>query len=261
MGQEAMVMIDLHCHILSGVDDGARSLSDSVEMAKQAVQQGIVTIVATPHHMNGKYENRRQAIAGKVKELQQKLAAEQIPLTILPGQEVRIHGEMVEAFELGEIQPLADSSYVLVEFPFTSVPSYTEQLLFDLQMKGLTPVIAHPERNQQIIEQPDLLYKLINNGALSQVTAASIIGGFGKKVKNFTFQLIEANLTHFIASDAHNIRNRSFKMAEAFDLISSKYDDDIVYLMKENAALVVEGKNVYKEIPEQVKRKKLFKLF
>lgn len=254
-------MIDLHCHILPGIDDGAKDLSDSVAMARKAVEQGIDTIVATPHHMNGYYENRKQAIVKKVAELQEELSSQQIDLKILPGQEVRIHGEMLAGFEQGEIQPLADSSYVLAEFPSSHVPKYTEQLFFDLQMKGLTPVIAHPERNQQIIEQPDLLYKLVNNGALSQVTAASVIGGFGKNIKKFTLQCMEANLVHFIASDAHNLTRRTFQMAEAFAFIREKVDQDLAYILMENAALVVEGKNVYKEIPEKIRQKKRFLLF
>lgn len=254
-------MVDLHCHILPGIDDGAQTMSDSIAMAKKAVEQGIDTIIVTPHYKNGKYDNQKPTILEKVDELQKKLSEEKIDLKILPGQEVRIHGELIDGFEHGEVQTLAGSSYVLVEFPSASVPRYTEQLFFDMQMKGLTPIIAHPERNQQIIEQPNLLYQLINNGALSQVTAASVIGGFGKKIKNFTLQLIEANLTHFIASDAHNLHNRNFKMTEAFDLIHSIYDQDFVDLLKENPALLAEGKNVYKEIPERIKKKKRFILF
>lgn len=254
-------MIDVHCHILPGIDDGAQNLADSISMAKMAVNDGINTIIATPHHMNGRYENKKQSITEKVDELQRKLDEEKIPLKILPGQEVRIHGELLEGLEAGEIQPVADSAYLLIEFPSAHVPRYTEQLFFDLQMKGYTPVIVHPERNQEIIEHPELLYQFIKNGALSQITAGSICGGFGKKIRTFTFQLIEANLTHFIASDAHNITTRAFKMAEAIDIVKERYGNDMVYLFLDNAALLTDGKNVFKDVPEAIKKKRFFHLF
>jgi protein-tyrosine phosphatase len=254
-------MIDLHCHILPGVDDGAQSLSDSINMARKAVDQGIHTIVATPHHMNNRYENSKQSIIDRVEELNTLLIAEKIDLKILPGQEVRIHGEMLEGYRAGEILPVNHTPYVLVEFSSNHVPRYTEKLFYDLQVNGLIPVIVHPERNQEIIEHSDILYQLVRKGALTQITAASINGDFGKKIKNFSLQLVEANLTHFIASDAHNVKNRTFKMREAFGLIEKKYGIDMVYYFEENAALLVDGKHVYKEDPEHIKRKKLFNLF
>ena len=254
-------MIDLHSHILPGVDDGARDLSESVNMAKKAVEQGIHTIVATPHHLNNRYENPKQTIIDRVRELNKALLEEKIDLNVLPGQETRIYGEMVEGYEIGEILPIDNTQYVLVEFSSSHVPRYTEKLFYDLQTKGLVPVIVHPERNQEIIERPDVLYKLVEKGALTQVTAASICGDFGKKIKNFSMQLIEANLTHFIASDAHNTVNRTFKMREAFDIVQNKYGNDLVYLFKENAELVIEGSHIYKEVPERIKKKKFFNLF
>ncbi|WP_312470559.1 CpsB/CapC family capsule biosynthesis tyrosine phosphatase [Neobacillus sp.] len=254
-------MIDLHCHILPGVDDGAEDLSASIRMAKEAVRQGIHTIVATPHHLNNQYENPKQTVIERVAELNQALVKEKIDLKILPGQETRIYGELVEGFESGEILAVNESQYVLVEFSSSHVPRYTEKLFYDLQMQGLIPVIVHPERNQQIIEQPEILYQLVKKGALTQVTAASVFGGFGKKIKGFTLQLIEANLTHFIASDAHNTTNRTFMMSDAFGVIQEKYGNEMVYLFEENAALVIEGSRVYKEVPERIKKKKFFKIF
>jgi protein-tyrosine phosphatase len=254
-------MVDLHCHILPGVDDGARDLSDSVEMAKKAVAQGITTIVATPHHLNNQFDNHKQSIIGKVAELNRVLQTENIDLKILSGQEVRIHGEMLEGYQLGEILPVNDTQYVLVEFSSSQIPRYAERLFYDLQVNGLIPIIVHPERNQQIIEQPDLLYRLVEKGALTQVTAASVSGDFGKKIKAFTLQLIEANLTHFIASDAHNTGNRTFKMSEAFAVIQEKFGTDFVYMLKENAELVIAGQHVYKEIPERIKRKRFLGIF
>lgn len=255
-------MIDIHCHILPGIDDGAKTIYDSIDMAKEAVREGITTIIATPHHKNNQYENEKLDILDRVTELNQTLSQEGIPLTILPGQEVRIYGEIIEDYlSGGKILPLNETNYLFIEFPSGSVPRYAERLFYELQTEGLIPIIVHPERNQEIIENPNLLYKFVNNGALSQVTAGSLTGYFGKKIKKFSEQLIEADLTHFIASDAHNIHNRTFKMAEAMDTVEKKYGIDMVYLFRENAELLAQGKNVYKEIPQQVQRKKFLGLF
>jgi protein-tyrosine phosphatase len=256
-----LAMIDIHCHILSGIDDGAKTMEDSVELAKAAVKEGIHTIIATPHHMNGRYENTKSIIIENTALLNQHLIEEKIPVSILPGQETAIHGEIMEGLENDEIQTLNDTQYLFIELPSGYVPRYTEKLLFDIQLKGLIPIIVHPERNQEIVEKPDLLYQFIKKGALSQVTASSINGKFGKKVKSFSEQLIEANLVHFIASDAHNLTNRAFHLESAYDYISNRYGVDMTYLYRENAELLVEGSNVYREVPQRVKKKKFLGIF
>ena len=255
-------MIDIHCHILPGIDDGAKTIYDSINMAKEAVREGITTIIATPHHKNNQYENEKVDILEHVSQLNQHLTNEGIPLTVLPGQEVRIYGEIIEDYlSGGKILPLNETNYLFIEFPSGSVPRYADRLLYEIQAEGLVPIIVHPERNQEIIQNPDILYKFVNNGALTQVTAGSLTGYFGKKIKKFSEQLIEADLTHFIASDAHNVRKRTFKMVEAMDAVEKKYGLDMVYMFKENAELLIQGKNVYKEIPQQVQRKKFFGIF
>jgi protein-tyrosine phosphatase len=254
-------MVDLHCHILPGIDDGAQSLSDSVAMAKQAVEDGITAIVATPHFHKTVYENTKPTILAKTAELNEALKAEGMDLRILPGQEPRIDGDLLTDLEENKAITLAGSTNLFIEFPSAHVPRYTERLLYDLQQVGYTPIIVHPERNQEIIEHPDMLYNFVNNGALTQVTAASLCGDFGKKIKNFSFQLVEYNLTHFVASDAHNTTTRRFRLHEAFKQVSMKFGNDYEYMLKENAELLIEGKTVYKEIPEKIKKKKLFKLF
>ncbi|PLT35763.1 tyrosine-protein phosphatase [Bacillus sp. V5-8f] len=254
-------MIDIHSHILPGVDDGAKDLKASIEMAKVAVNEGIRTIIATPHHKNGDFENSPASIFRKVEELNEILSTESIPLTVLPGQEIRIYGEFIEDYETGQLLTLNQTQYVFIECPSNHVPRYTDKLLFDIQMRGLVPIIVHPERNSEIIENPDLLYQFVKNGTLSQLTASSIAGHFGKKIKKFSLQLIEANLTHFVSSDAHNVTSRSFKMIEAFEEIEKKYGNDMNYLFKGNAELLIQGKTVYKEIPERVKSKKFLGIF
>jgi protein-tyrosine phosphatase len=255
-------MIDIHSHILPGIDDGAQTIEDAIAMAKAAVDEGITKIIATPHHKNGSYENTKQDILKYVSELNTILEEREIPLTVLPGQEVRIHGDILTDYQNGELLTLTgESNYLFIEFPSNHVPRYTEQLLFDMQMQRIMPIIVHPERNAEIIENPELLYQLVKKGALTQVTASSVSGHFGKKIKKFSLQIIEAGLTHFIASDAHNTTNRAFRMREAYDTIQKKFGTNMMYLFQENAELLVAGKVVYREEPERIKKKKFLGLF
>lgn len=254
-------MIDLHCHILAGIDDGAQTMEDSIEMARTAVNEGIDTIIATPHHKNGRYENTKLEIIEITAELNKVLKEENIPLTVLPGQEPAIHGEFLKGISLEEVSTLNNTQYIFIELPAGHVPRYTEKLFYDLQVEGKIPVIVHPERNQEIIERPEILYQLVKNGALSQLTASSICGKFGKKIKSFSEQLIEANLVHFIASDAHNTNKRGFHLVHAYDNIDTRYGVNMVYFFKENAELLVQDQNVYKDVPQRVKKKKFLGLF
>lgn len=256
-------MIDIHSHILPGVDDGAQTEEDSLDMAKAAVEEGITKIVASPHHKNRTYDNYKDEITTHVSVLNDLFQSNNIPLEVIAGQEVRIYGEIVEDVEKGEIQPVNDSKYLLIEFPSDSVPHYTEQLFYDLQIAGIKPVIVHPERNRELLENHRRMYELVRNGALSQVTAASVVGKFGKKIEEFSHQLIEAHLTHFIASDAHNTTTRGFCMREAFEFVKKQYGIDTYYMLMENSHLLLDNMNINKiePAPIRTKRRKLFGLF
>ncbi|WP_082232884.1 tyrosine-protein phosphatase [Halobacillus massiliensis] len=255
-------MIDIHSHILPGVDDGARTMDDSLDMARAAAAEGIHTIIATPHHQNGTYTNFKHYITSQVAELNQRLHQEDIPLTILPGQETRIYGDMIEGLRNNEILTLNNQgTYVFVEFPSDAVPRYAKQLLLDLQVEGYQPIIVHPERNRQIIQSPDILYNLVNKGTYTQITAASLTGRFGKNIKKFTHQLIEANLTHLIASDAHNTTTRGFCMTDAYEELKESYGMSMVYLFAENAECVVCGDILAADSPERIRKKKILGIF
>ncbi|OZU88246.1 tyrosine protein phosphatase [Virgibacillus indicus] len=254
-------MIDIHSHILPGVDDGAKTEEDSIAMAKAAVDQGITAIVATPHHKNGKYENDRQTIMNNVSILSELFAKKDIPLTVIPGQETRINGEMIEDIQNGGLLALNDTKYLFVEFPSGEIPRYSGKMLFDIQVAGYTPVIVHPERNSKIIEDPSKLYDFVRKGALTQVTAASVVGKFGKNIQKFSHQLIEANLTHFIASDAHNTTSRGFCMDVAFHEVKDQFGSDYFYMFLENSQLLIDNMNVNRMEPMMPKKKKFLGLF
>jgi protein-tyrosine phosphatase len=255
-------MIDIHCHILPAVDDGARTLEDSIEMAREAVSQGIHTIVATPHHRNNQFNNYRSDIITNVKRLNFALQEAKIPLDIIAGQETRIYGDLAEGLATNEILPVnLDTPYILVELPTSTVPKYTKKLLYDLQVGGFIPIIVHPERNSELLVKPEKLYEIVKGGALTQITAASAVGKFGKKIKSFTHEIIQSNLTHFIASDAHNIHNRGFVMQKALQEVGELYGFDLVSFYQQNAEIMVDGGNVIGDVPEKIIRKRFLGIF
>ncbi|CAK8583864.1 Tyrosine-protein phosphatase YwqE [Priestia megaterium] len=254
-------MIDIHSHILPGVDDGALIMENAISMARLAVDEGITKIIATPHHQNGMYFNKKQDILKRVKDLNNMLQSKNISLEVLPGQETRIYGSLLDDFEKGDILTLNHTNYLFVELPSGHVPRYTEQLLFEMQLKGMTPIIVHPERNAEVVKYPEKLLNLVKKGALTQLTAGSLTGHFGKKVQKFSLQLIEANCTHFIASDAHNTSTRSFRMRESISKVHKEFGSQVVYYFQENAELLVQGQSVYRQEPSKIKYKKFLGLF
>lgn len=254
-----MVMVDLHCHLLPGIDDGSKSMEISLRMAREATENGVTHALLTPHHMNGHYINHKQDVIRRTKEFQEQINSHNIPLTVFPGQEVRINGQLLEALDKDDIL-FADTAgkYMMLEFPDDDVPHYTNQMIFDLQRRGITPVIVHPERNTKIMAEPNLLYQLLEKGCLSQITASSYVGTFGKKVENFSCQLIEAGQGYVFASDAHDLPGRKYEMRQAFSKMAHDYGNDLVYRYANNARAIINGDNVPVNQIKRIKKHKKF---
>ena len=197
-------MIDIHSHVLPNMDDGSSSWDISLKMCRQASEDGVKTIVATPHTLNGMYENHPQAIEEKVKILNQKLKENNIPLQVLPGSEVHLSADIIEKIKKQDIMTINKTKYLLLEFPADQIPHQVEEILFRIQIMGITPIFSHVERNLQFQQKPDLLAKLIQKGALAQLTAASLCGVFGSKIRKFAQELLANDLIYCIASDAHS---------------------------------------------------------
>jgi protein-tyrosine phosphatase len=210
-------MIDIHCHILPGLDDGAQTMEDAKAMARQAVSQGIAAVVATPHHADGMHNNEALLVREAVKNLNEALQQDDIPLQVLPGQEVRVFGSLVEELQAGSLLTLSDSPYLLLELPPVHIPQRMNDLIYELQLMGITPVIAHPERNRTFLSQPDQLNDFVERGVLCQVTTHSLLGFLGRRIQAFSLSLCKRNLIHFLASDAHNCSRRNFNMSEAYN--------------------------------------------
>lgn len=250
-------MIDVHCHILPNADNGPKSVTASIEIAKQAVKQGIHTVVAAPSHLNGSHQNEKTAIMERVNTYTQLLAEHNIPLKVLPGQEIHLTEELLELFDEGKLLTVnANGKYLLLSCPEGELPSYTEKLLYEMQLQGIVPIISHPERNERIIEHPDIIYQLVKKGALIQLGVESIQGVFGAKVKKFAFQLLKANMAHVIASGASQQKEGSYSLKDAYAEIKKKAGIEKLYMLQENADYIVKGQMVHREQPVRITKKR-----
>ena len=254
-------MIDLHCHILPGVDDGAASLQESLSMAEQAIAQGITHLLCTPHHNNGRYENEKSTVIAAVHHLQNALDERNLPLTLLEGQEVRVTGELITAIEKDHLlfTDITDT-YLLLEFPTQDVPAFSESLFFELRTLGKVPVIVHPERNAIFREDPNRLIPFLEMGCLAQLTAPSIVGIFGKQIQKTAHEMVTHNLVQMVASDAHGISKRRFYLKEAYEIIEQEWGKEKVLQMQQVARDLINGDEVSYPSYTEVKKKK-FGLF
>ena len=215
--REGGTLTDLHCHLLPGVDDGARDLDQSLAMARLAVQDGIGTIIVTPHHLNGVYTNPAETVREHVQRLRDALQHASIPIDLLPGSELHLTPELPEAIASGQALTIADRGRaVLVELPVHTVPLGTERLLEQLIAMDLTPVIAHPERNTELRRRTQRLAEWVGMGCLGQMTAQSTTGKFGERVRQASKIMIRAGSIHIVASDAHRDHRRIPAMTPAY---------------------------------------------
>lgn len=207
-------MIDLHSHILPGLDDGARSLADSVDIAWAAVDDGITVIAGTPH-VRDDWPTGAEAMEQGVAELRAELQAARIPLDVQPGGEialdwaVKLPAEELRRFGLG------GSRYLLVETPYHGWPRQLPDVLLSLRDQGFVPVLAHPERNVEVQAGPERLVPLVEAGILVQVTAASVDGRIGRRAAECGQRLIRRRVAHLLASDAHHASVRAVGLSAA----------------------------------------------
>ena len=211
--------VDIHCHLLPDIDDGAADWDESLAMARVARHDGISAIVATPHQLGSYGRNCGDVIRQRTRQLQELLDRQDVRLRVLPGADVRIEPDMIKMIRTGEVLTLGDHGrHVLLELPH-EVYFSLHSLLDELQTAGLVGILSHPERNLGIIGRRNLLKPLVDAGCLLQVTAGSLVGTFGPQVREFTEWLIANGLVHFVATDAHSSKSRRPLMGRAFDRV------------------------------------------
>jgi protein-tyrosine phosphatase len=215
-------MIDLHSHILPGIDDGPATMEQACKLARVAVADGIRAMAATPH-VRPDYPTTPEQMEAGVRGVRAALAAERIPLDVLPGAEIalemlsRLSDDELHRFGLG-----GNPRYLLLETPYLGWPPGIAQMFFQLQVRGFRIVLAHPERNGEVQARPDLVRPLVEAGALMQITAASLDGRLGARPQQTALRLIAMECAHLVASDAHSPIVRQVGMMDAIDVIGNR---------------------------------------
>ncbi len=236
-------MIDIHTHVLPKVDDGPEDLEEAVRAISSLAEGGTDTIVATPHNMPGMFETPLERIKQSASALQDAIASREIPVKLILGQEITFQDDMLGKLERGERLRIGKTPYFLFEFPPYFVPPAARTFVFEAKVHGYLPILAHPERNQQLQNDMELVKRFVEGGALMQITAASVFGRLGDVVQQSARTMLQQGLVHFIATDAHSFRFGPGDMRQAVetaaDIIGESAAGDLV---EANPAAVIEGR-------------------
>jgi protein-tyrosine phosphatase len=235
-------MIDTHCHILPGIDDGPEDAEESVEMARIAARDGINKIIATPHIYDMRYSP--EEIAQRVDRLNRLLTQKNIPVEVHPGAEVFIGMDPHILFKYA----IQDTPYILIEFPHDHLPAHAGKLLQWLSDRGLKPIIAHPERNHSVIRSPETLLRLLNKDIYVQITGDSLTGEFGPDIQYCAHFLMESGKVDIIASDAHAKKFRAPVLSRAEKATARRFGEKASErLFQTNPEAVLTGREILRD--------------
>jgi protein-tyrosine phosphatase len=253
-------MIDIHHHCLPGIDDGPRGWSEAVDLCKASADEGIETVIATPHVLRGQWQNTKRAtLEALCDELRARTGDRP---HLLLGSEYFFGHDMNEVLRTGGgIVPLAGSRYILLEFAAHAIPPLVEQPLYRAQLDGWIPIIAHPERNLVLQTKPELLKSLMRLGAKAQISSGSLTGQFGSSVQKIAIQWLKKGLVHFVATDAHNVTRRPPIVREARRLAVEMVGEEVAEaLFAGNPRAVVENCGLVHEpdLPYPVEKASFF---
>ena len=222
-------MVDIHCHLLPGIDDGASSLDVSLAMAKLAADDGIDIVIATPHQLGNFTRNTSDVVREAVRQLQSHLQQQHIPLRLLPGADVRIEADLTRRLDAGDVLTLGDHrKHLLLELPH-ELYFPLEPLLRSLAASGIVGILSHPERNQGLLTRRELVAQLVDAGCLMQITAGSLTGAFGAACQSFCRWMLRQGLVHFVATDAHGASSRRPLLRRAYHEVCRLTDQATAY--------------------------------
>ncbi|MGN0144353.1 MAG: tyrosine-protein phosphatase [Clostridium sp.] len=244
-------MVDIHSHIIPEIDDGSRSMEMTIEMLKLAERCGTKKIIATPHYLMNYGETAISEVKEYVNDINKIIEKEGINLKVYSGQEVFFTEKIVEDYMKGKIGTLNDSRYMLIEFDMRTFDDNAYDYIYELQIRDIVPIIAHPERYRYLIRNPERINKLIDEGYLFQLNSGSIEGRFGSEVKKTAELFLKHDIYNFIGSDAHNTNSsRDADMRKALEIIGEKNIkkfNESAFNILENNRIYFDGKNIRKK--------------
>lgn len=235
-------MVDIHCHILPALDDGAKSLDEALQMAEMAIQDGITHVVATPH-ANSEFQFDPLRVRARRDELQARLKDR---LRLGAGCDFHMSVEnLTKVQRAARTYSINQGPYLLVEFADFAIPPAADEALLGLQKLGLIPIITHPERNPLMRSQPQRLWRWLKQGCYIQITAQSLLGKWGELIQKQTERWLEWEIVHFIASDAHNTSTRPLRLKQAFELVAERWGESRARLLfRENPLAAFDGQEL-----------------
>ncbi|URZ08112.1 tyrosine-protein phosphatase [Clostridium felsineum] len=250
-------MVDIHSHIIPGIDDGSNSIETTLEMLSIAKERGITKMVASSHYYRGRFENSISSIEKKTNELNEILKEKAVGIDIIPGQEVFIDNYTLDTYKEGKIGCIKNTNYMLVEFDMMHLNENVVDILYELQIKGIKPIIAHPERYTYIQKDIYKINELMEGNIYFQVNAGSIEGLWGKTVQNTALRLIEEGVATFISSDAHSTGKRAPGYNKALEEVI-KIDRKLGEKIVKNANSLIENENIENTVRKLKKNKGFF---
>ncbi|MFJ5562195.1 tyrosine-protein phosphatase [Lysinibacillus xylanilyticus] len=254
-------MVDMHAHILYGVDDGPKTEEESLKMLEQAKNEGITEIISTSHAMHPRHHVSYMSVDTGILHLRKLLVQNDLQIKLHTGHEVRLNDQVNTLFHHEKLHTLANSQFVLLELPSSTVPLYTKDIIIALKTAGYTPIIAHPERNLGIAQNPLKLVPLIQQGALTQVTAGSLSGHFGKSVQQLALNLVQANYVHTYGSDAHDVKTRPFLFKAGLHYLEKQKEFSAIDRLLENNVRIVRNRPIPQLELDEIRVKKWWKIF
>lgn len=237
-------MIDIHTHIIYDVDDGSDTIEESVAILKLAAKNGVTDIILTPHYIEPKDYNKEKVLAN-FEELKREVEKQNIQIKIHVGNEVAIYGNISQILADADITPLADSRYVLIEFPMNVDVSYVLDTIYEMRIKGLVPIIAHPERCECFRLHYDRIREAVEEGALIQCNTGSIVGTYGNTAKKIVKKLLKDKLVHFLATDTHSTKNNRYdnlhKVEAEIEKMVGRYEKNKLFVYNARNILINEN--------------------
>jgi protein-tyrosine phosphatase len=236
-------MIDIHCHLLPNIDDGPKSWEESMEMVRIACGDGMKGAVTTPHWIQGtNWQPSPDIVRGLVDEFNVRIRDEGLDFEVYPGMEIGIIPDLPRVVANGDVLTLAGSDFILIEIPFYNLPLGIEEVIFGLEGIGKTPVLAHPERNREYQGAPRRIMDLVSMGALVQVTASSLTGGFGDAARSCAIEFAKLGVLHFVSSDAHSKKHRTPVVSNGLAVIEKRIGKQAVDDIVSNTYQIIKGK-------------------
>lgn len=235
-------MIDLHCHVLPGIDDGSQSMEQTMEMLRIASREGIEAIIVTPHYKEGRRNADISTIVKCMQGVQEKIEEQGLGVRLYPGNEIFYFDGVEELLEQDRVLTLNGTDRVLVEFSPTEEYTYIRNSLDNIRAQGYVPVLAHVERYECMVKHPEHVKELKHMDVEIQINASSVQGKLGRKVQQFLYQLLKDRCVYYVGTDAHNAESRAPEFQECYQMLKKKFDaayiEEIFY---ENALAVIEA--------------------